>query len=172
MNDKRRVAILLIAALLSLQPIVAQELPPPLPPLPLRIEIEGVDLDSAAQVLFYGPGVPRRHFEGSRVISERKFFEIAGEEDLALQARNHRIVNIGLTSLSVLSFFGGLLLFGAADEIDFSLLGLSGDTPGRVLSLSMIGGSFAPAIVVMIRRDNWAPLELSYETMQRYNGSE
>lgn len=214
MDGRRHVAVLLIASVLSLQPVVmvpAQEggapaaggggaaagtggegipqeaapsggpvvtdvgqdgadTPPPLPPLPLRIEIEGVELESAAQVLFYGPGVPRRHFEGSRVVSERRFFEIAGEEESARQARNYRMVNIGLASLSVLSFFGGLALFGAADEIDFSLVGLSGNTPGRVLSLGLVGGSIAPAIVLMIRGDDWAPLELSYDTMRRYNG--
>lgn len=207
MDGRRHVAVLLIASVLSLQPVVmvpaqeggapaaggedaqqeaapsgepvgtgsgldGDEAPPPLPPLPLRIEIEGVELESAAQVLFYGSGVPRRHFEGSRVISERRFFEIAGEEESARQARNYQFFNIGLASLSVLSFFGGLALFGAADDIDFSLVGLSGNTPGRVLSLSLIGGSLAPAIVLMIRGDDWAPLELSYDTMQRYNGAD
>jgi|GEM_PF-3012834 len=211
MDGRRHVAVLLIASVLSLQPVVmvpAQEggapatggeearqearpeaapsggpvgtgvgqdgadTPPPLPPLPLRIEIEGVELESAAQVLFYGPRVPRRHFEGSRVVSERRFFEIAGDEESARQAHNYQLLNIGLASLSVLSFFGGLALFGAADEIDFSLVGLSGNTPGRVLSLGLVGGSIAPAIVLMIRGDDWAPLELSYDTMQRYNGAD
>lgn len=170
MRGSHPIALLVLGAFLPLQPLLAQEaVPPPLPPLPLRIVVEGVELDSAQQVLFYGPNVPRNHFEGSRSISERQFFEITGDEESARLAHNHRAVNAALSVLTMVGFFGGLALFGAADEIDFSLIGLSGDTPGRVLSLSFLGGSLVPAIAVMIRGDDWAPLEFSYDTMQRYN---
>ena len=175
MLPTRVIALFVIVSVFRASNVVAQEADPfptspqPLPPLPLRIVVEGEEIESQAAVRFYGPRVPRSHFSGTRPISERRFFEIAGDEESARRSRNHRAINVGLSTLSILSFFSGLVLFGAADEVDFTRVGLSGDTPGRILSLSLIGGSIAPAIAVMIRGDDWANLEFSYRTMQRFN---
>ena len=169
------IVLIVIASFFRVPSVVAEEVdpypvvPPPLPPLPLRIEVEGVEIESPEIVRFYGSRVPRSHFYGVRSISERRFFEIAGDEESARRSRNHRIVNAGLSTLSILSFFSGLVLFGAADDVDFARIGLPGDTPGRVLSLSLIGGSIVPASVLMIRGNHWASLEFSYRTMQRFN---
>tara|TARA_B100000614_G_scaffold221824_1_gene209183 strand:- start:37 stop:576 length:540 start_codon:yes stop_codon:yes gene_type:complete len=136
---------------------------------PLGLEVEGRPVTDPQTVLFYGPRVPRVHMHGTERISEREFFEIAGDGDAARNARVHRGVNIGLTTLSILSFFGGLALFGAADQVDLGLVGLPPETQGRILSLGMLGGSLVPSIAVMIRGQQWAPLEYSYQTMRTFN---
>lgn len=139
--------------------------------LPLGLEVEGRPLTRPEDVLFYGPRVPRVHRHGLDQVTERQFFEIAGDEEAARRARNHRGVNIALSAVSILSFFSGLALFGAADQVDLGLFGLPPETQGRVLSISLVGGSLVPAVVTMVRGQHWAPLEYSYQTMQAHNES-
>lgn len=152
-------------------PEVVTPVPPPLPPLLLDIEVEGRPLAGSSDIFFYGPRVPRVHFHGDRRITEALFFEIAEAPEYARSARVHRGVNIGLSALSILSFFGGLVLFGAADEVDLSLVGLGPAVAGRVLSISLLAGSIVPAIGVAVRGQQWAPLELTWQTMQTYNSA-
>jgi hypothetical protein len=137
--------------------------------LPLGLEVEGRPLTRAEDVLFYGPRVPRVHRYGLDRVTERQFFEIAGDQDAARRARNHRGVNIALSAVSIVSFFSGLVLFGAADEVDLELFGMPPRTQGRVLSVSLVGGSLVPAVLTMIRGQHWAPLDYSYQTMQAHN---
>jgi hypothetical protein len=140
--------------------------------IPLSLEVEGQPVIGEADVEFYGPKVPRTHLHGLDPISERTYFEIAGDPEAARHARTHRSVNIALSTLSILSIFSGLVLFGAADEVDLGLAGLPPGTEGRVLSLGLLGGSVVPSVMVMIRGNHWASLEYSYETMRRYNAGE
>lgn len=137
--------------------------------LPLGLEVEGRPVTRPEDVLFYGPRVPRVHRHGLERVSERQFFEIAGDEDAARRARNHRGINIALSAVSILSFFSGLALFGAADEVDLGLFGLPPETQGRVLSIGLLGGSLVPATLTVVRGQHWAPLEYSYQTMRAYN---
>lgn len=139
--------------------------------LPLGLEVEGRPVTRPEDVLFYGPRVPRVHRHGLERVSERQFFEIAGDEDAARRARNHRGINIALSTLSILSFFSGLALFGAADQVDLGLFGLPPETQGRVLSIGLLGGSLVPTTLTLIRGQHWAPLEYSYQTMRTYNES-
>ncbi len=145
--------------------------PPPPPPLLLRIEIEGVRLETAESVLFYGEDVPRRHFEGSRLIREERFFELAGDMEASQRARTYRRVNRGLSTLAIMSFFSGLVLFSAGDDVDFTVLGFPDSMSGRFVSVSLIGGSLVPAISLVVRGDNWAPLSMSFNAMQTYNNT-
>jgi hypothetical protein len=140
--------------------------------IPLSLEVEGRAVIGAVDVAYYGPKVPRTHLYGLETVSERRYFEIAGDAEAAQHARTHRGVNIALSTLSILSFFSGLVLFGAADEVDLGLAGLPPGTEGRVLSIGLLGGSLVPSVLVMIRGNHWASLEYSYETMRQYNAGE
>jgi hypothetical protein len=140
--------------------------------IPLSLEVEGRAIIGEVDVEFYGPKVPRTHLHGMEVVSEQTYFEIAGDAEAARYARNHRGMNIALSTLSILSFFSGLVLFGAADEVDLGLAGLPPGTEGRVLSLGLLGGSLVPSVTVMLRGNHWASLEYSYETMRRYNAGD
>ena len=136
---------------------------------PLYLEVEGRPLLRAQDVLFYGDRVPRSHFSGDRYVSERRFFEIAGDEEAARKSRNHRALNLGLGALSILSFFAGMALFSTADDVELSRAGIDTGTTDRGFSLVLIGGSLVPAAVLTARRQYWAPLEYTYQTMQSYN---
>ncbi len=142
------------------------------PFVPLRIEVEGRSIESQVEVDFYGNRVPRDYFVGTESVSERLFFEAAGDRESARRARNHRALSIGIGTVSMLAFFSGLVLFGAADEVDYTLVGLSPGTDGRVLSLSLVGGSLGPALVLAVRRESWAPLDHAFSTMIEYNDAD
>ena len=139
------------------------------PAVPLVIEVEGLPILVEEDVHFYGPRVPRSHYEGSRPISEREFFTIVGDTEAMSRSRNHRALNIALGALSVTTFFSGLVLFGAADDVDWTMVGLPGDTPGRTLSLSLMAGSVGPAILIAVRGQQWATLEYSFRSARRHN---
>lgn len=141
------------------------------PPLPLGLQVEERDLQGMVDVMFYGPRVPRVHQHGGRRVTERAYYEIADDPEMARRARNHRGINIALGTATILSFFGGMVLFGAADQVDYTRVGLSAETRGRVLSLGLVAGSLAPAVVLMIRGPHAASLEYAYRTMERYNGA-
>ena len=162
--------ILVVLLCLGTLPVAGQSVPEiQRSLLPLGLEVEGRPVTRPEDVLFYGPRVPRVHLHGLDRVSERQFFEIAGDEEAARRARNHRGVNIALSTLSILSFFSGLALFGAADQVDLGLFGLPPQTQGRVLSIALIGGSLVPTTLTMLRGNHWAPLEYSYQTMRAHN---
>lgn len=142
------------------------------PEVPLVIEVEGRPLVRPQDVLFYGDRVPRSHFHGDRYVSERRFFEIAGDSEAARRSRNHRAVNIGLGALSIMSFFAGLALFSTADDFDLTSAGISSGTTSRGFSFVLVGGSLVPAVALTVRRQYWAPLEYTYQTMEEYNGAD
>lgn len=143
-----------------------------IPGVPLYLEVEGRPLTTPQDVLFYGRRTPRSHFHGTRYVSERRFFEIAGDEDAARRSRNHRIVNIGIGTVAILTFFSGLALFATADDVDLAAAGISTGMTDRGFSLALIGGSLVPTVILSARRQYWAPLEYTYQTMRRYNGEE
>ncbi|MFW5827084.1 MAG: hypothetical protein ACOCU4_03285 [Alkalispirochaeta sp.] len=162
--------VLVVFLCLGTVPAAAQPLPEAQRRLlPLGLEVEGRPVTRPEDVLFYGPRVPRVHRHGLDPVSERHFFEIAGDEEAARRSRNHRAINITLSTLSILGFFSGLALFGAADEVDLGLFGLPPETQGRVLSIGLVGGSLVPATLAMLRGNHWAPLEYSYQTMRAHN---
>lgn len=129
---------------------------------PLGLEVEGRAIADVEDVEFYPEGVPRVHRHGLARVSEREFFEIAGDTESATQARKHRSINVGLTVLSMLGLFSGLVLFGAADQVDLPV-------NGRRFSMGLVASSVAPAAAVLIRGQNWAPLTFSYDTMREHN---
>ncbi|MFW5643145.1 MAG: hypothetical protein ACOCYQ_03880 [Alkalispirochaeta sp.] len=135
----------------------------------LYLEVEGRPLLRPEDVLFYGDRVPRSHFYGDRYIPERRFFEIAGDEDAARRSRNHRALNIGIGAIAILSFFSGLVLFSAADDVDLTDAGIDHGISDRGFSLLLLGGSLVPTAVLTARRQYWAPLEYTYQTMESYN---
>jgi len=135
----------------------------------LYLEVEGRPLLRPEDVLFYGDRVPRSHFYGDRYVSERRFFEIAGDDDAARRSRNHRALNLGLGAIAILSFFSGLVLFSAADDVNLTDAGIDHGTSDRGFSLVLLGGSLVPTAALMARRQYWAPLEYTYQTMESYN---
>lgn len=172
----RHTAAVLIVCVLSTGLLPAQSAPEAETPgdlvadlLPLGLEIEGRPVTDATTVLFYGPRVPRTHLHGGRRVTEPEFFTIADDPESARRAAVHRGINIGLGALSILSFFGGLVLFGAADQVDFGLLGLPPATQGRILSIGLLGGSIVPSVAVMVRGQHWASLEYAYQSMRDHN---
>ena len=179
-RSARLCALVLLAGLQLFQPpmvLRAQERSDELPafeppPLPLGLRVESRELDGMVDVLFYGPRVPRVHEHGGRRVSERIYYDIAGDAEMARVARNHRAINIALGTATILSFFGGMVLFGAADQVDYTRVGLAEGTRGRVLSLGLVAGSLAPAAVLMIRGPHAASLEYAYRTMERYNSAD
>lgn len=162
-------ASLAILLLISLPPAGAQQQPREDGIPPLYLEVEGAPLLGAEDVLFYGDRVPRSHFSGDRYVSERRFFEIAGDEEAARKSRNHRALNLGLGALSILSLFAGMALFSTADDIELSHAGINTGMTDRGFSLVLIGGSLVPAAVLTARRQYWAPLEYTYQTMRSHN---
>jgi hypothetical protein len=135
----------------------------------LFIEIEGRPVLHPEDVLFYGPRAPRSHFQGERYVSEGMFFEIAGDEEAARKSRTFRGVNIGLGLLTMMSFFAGMALFSTADDVDLAAAGLNSGMTDRGFSLVLIGGSLVPAAVLTVRRQQWASLEYTYQTMVQFN---
>jgi hypothetical protein len=161
MRGRRALALVVAISLAAVAPATAQDespladfTPPPLPPLLLRIEVEGSDLETIDDAAFYGARVPRQHFHGAGEISEERFFEIIGDVDNAERARRHRRINLGIASLSIASFFSGLVVFSAA---------------GSGVGVSLVGASLVPAVALIVRGDNAVPLPVSFRAMQRHN---
>ncbi len=164
-SGKRRLFILFLAFALLSVPLSAEE--PVF--LPLRIDVEGWPLESPDDVVFYGSRVPRVHYQGFQRISEREFFAIVGDSDAELRARNHRAVNTGLGVISIVAFFAGLVLFGAADDVDYGAIGMTDETNGRIISIGLTAGSLVPALAVTVRGQQSETLEYAYRSMVDYN---
>lgn len=137
-------------------------------PAQLALRVDGRPLTRAEDVLFFGPRAPRDHIVDGMQVREEDFFTATGDLDLADRARRHRVTNSWLLAGSIVSFFGGIVLFSATRDIPWEAIGLPEETSARGASLWMIGAALVPAITVTIRGQSAMPLEVTFQAMRAY----